>query len=298
MAENIQTDPISESNPAIEKKRAEIRSGTIDSRTIVSGDTIAKLAQEHGIHDYHDLIILNQIAGTPLRLSGPKQDRVVIRTGETIKVPQDPKVFSDQIAEIRRINQIQQTNKALEAGATKEQIKTLRSSVEKPLFPGFRQSLGMSRLNAGLIGNLQASMHMSAPRQVDPKFEGGTGKRMASCAHYYRQEIRSAINPGDMPEEWSKFMNKKDIDAWELPAELLALKVKGKDEFTRTHNLMEFFDVSKFGNKGSPVLSGQEKAYADALAKLDTDLMKPEGVDSAVPVYYRYSNFQRRGLNQ
>lgn len=298
MAENNQTEALLEDNPALERKRAEIRSGTMDSRLIEKGDTIAQLAREYGVHDYHDLVTLNQIAGTSLKVSGSKRDKVTIRAGETIKVPRDPEVFARQIAEIRRINQIQQTNKALETGATKDQVKTLRGSVETPLFPGFRQSLGMHRLNAGLIGNLQASMHMDAPRQVDSKFEGGTGKRMASCAHYYRQVIRSAINPGDMPEEWVEFMNKEDIDAWELPAELLTLKVKGKNEFVRTHNFMSFFDTSKFGNKNSPVLTGKEKEYASALAELDQYLQKPEAKNSVIPIYYQFSNFQKKGLEQ
>lgn len=129
---------------------------------------------------------------------------------------------------------------------------------------------------------------------MDPKFQTG-----ASCAHYYRQELRSAFNIGDMPSEWKKFMNTGNIDAWELPERLLKLTDNGKNEFIQKANFMDFFDTSKFGTKTSPLSVGKDVEYARKMIELNEYLMNtPNATNSAMPVYYRYSNYQLHGIDQ
>lgn len=172
--------------------------------------------------------------------------------------------------------------------------KVLSKEINERIYPGFRQSLGMNRLNDGLLGNMHASLHLGGPRQVDPKFQIG-----ASCAHYYRQELRSAFNIADMSPDWKKFLNTGNIDAWELPIHLLNLKGNEKNEFIRKANFMEFFDTSKFGTKTSPLSIGKETKYIQKMVELNEYLMNtPNATNSAIPVYYRYSNYQLHGINQ
>lgn len=39
--------------------------------------------------------------------------------------------------------------------------KALSKEINERIFPKFRQSLGMNRLNDGLLGNMSASLHLS-----------------------------------------------------------------------------------------------------------------------------------------
>lgn len=178
---------------------------------------------------------------------------------------------------------------------TRGDTKALSKEINERIFPGFRQSLGMNRLNDGLLGNMRSDLRLPGPRQVDPKFQID-----ASCAHYYRQDIRSAFNIGDMPKSWKKFMNTGNIDAWELPIELLGLKSNdGKSEFIQKANFMDVFDTSKFGAKISPIFVEKQGEYARKMVELNEYLEKnPNAVNTAIPVYYRYSNYQLRGIDQ
>lgn len=298
MAENI-IDSLTQSekvnNPALKQKRDAMRENT-ELYDVQSGDAIAKIARDHGIADYSDLLALNHLMREDnFKSKGKMGTNITIRpwdpvknTGDQIYVPKDPKKFQADIEWIRKISDAIAMNEKVAKG----DVKALSKEINERIFPWFRQSIGMNRLNDGLLGNMNASLQLSGPRQVDPKFQ-----KDASCAHYYRQDIRSAFNIGDMPPEWKKFMNTGNIDAWQLPARLLQLKDNGKNEFIQRENFMNFFDTSKFGARISPVPVEKQGEYARAMVALNSSLEKnPNAINTAIPVYYRYSKFQLRGL--
>jgi hypothetical protein len=209
------------------------------------GDTIAKIARDYGITDYNDLLALNRLMREDgvLKAKGKNGTNITIRprnpdgTGDQIFIPKDKDKFRADIESIKKITDSLVMNEKV----AKMDRNSLIKEINERIFPKYRQSLGMNRLNDGLLGNIQASLYLPGPRQVDTKFQ-----KEASCAHYFRQEIRSAFNIGDMSDGWKKFMNTGNIDAWELPARLLGIKNNGKDEFIQKANFMDFFDTSKF----------------------------------------------------
>lgn len=277
-------------NPALTQKRDALR-GNTELYTVKSGDTVASIAHNRGIEDYNDLLALNRLMGHGgLESNGKNGTRILIRPGDTVFIPKNIDQFRFDIESVKKISEAIVENRLVAEGNR----EALKKEINEGIFPQYRQSLGMHRLNDGLLGNMQSSLHLGGPRQVDPKFE-----RDASCAHYYRQELRSAFNIGDMPKEWKKFMNTGAIDAWELPARLLHLKNGDRNEFVQKENFMGYFDTSKFGGKTSPIASGKEDEYAHRMIALNDYLRdNPNAVNTAIPVYYKHSRYQLQGLLQ
>lgn len=165
MAENI-IDTLAQSdkldNPALKQKRDAMR-GNTELYDVQSGDTIAKIARDHGIADYSDLLALNRLMGNDLKSKGKTGTNIIIKEwdpnrnkGDRIFIPKDMNKFRADIENIKKITEAMVMNEKVAKGDT----KALQKEIHERIFPKFRQSLGMHRLNDGLIGNMQASLHL------------------------------------------------------------------------------------------------------------------------------------------
>ncbi|MDD2487534.1 MAG: LysM domain-containing protein [Candidatus Gracilibacteria bacterium] len=263
-----------EENPELTRIRNIIVSNTVKYE-IKDGDTISSIAKNGGFSE-SDLIDLNMLLGKNLKTKGKNQSIIVIKPGEKIFIPRDIQEFNRNLEKIKEISKILNLNRKI----TNRDSKIIKKELDGSLFSKRVQSIGLPNILDGFMNAQKSQMDPRLPRIVDSSREVNV-----TCANLIRTLMSQSVNVGDIRPEEKRFLQKQNIDAWMLPAELKSIG------FSQPINLMEHFDGKKIGEI-NPLKETDRKEYESGILDLGKYLERSGVKGSLVPYYFIYSNYK------
>ncbi|EKD66543.1 MAG: hypothetical protein ACD_49C00036G0006 [uncultured bacterium (gcode 4)] len=249
-------------------------------------DNISVVANNCGLTNFEDLIIINRILGVEFE---KKWKNIIVKKWKSIFIPKEDKLaeFSNEVEKLRKINDILKINKELNKVAarisgtvTEKQLKNLKKIIfeNENIFPKTTKSPGISKMWQSFIDSQKYVFDEDNPRIVDVWTQ-----RTVSCANLIRRLLFYSISSEDLTPEENEFFRKKNIDAWMLPEELISVW------FAQKMNLMDNFDPAKVGGE-NPI--GNKEGFDKDMISLTKHLEKSWVPGSLVPFYFKYSKFK------
>ncbi len=197
---------------------------------------------------------------------------------ETIFVPEnyeDFLRFKDEVNEYEIELNNQRNNKLYEEW----NIEWLENNIEYNIFPNKAQKIWIKKISEALINNMKYSFRPYNPQFVDVKYE-----KEVNCAGMMRAFYSSAIPEKNRSRQMSRYALTQNVDAWELPMYMQ------KIWFTRTHNLMKYFDSSRIWKRE---IVADENWYFDELLEIWNEFNKWKiSVWSMIPAYFKLSHYK------
>ena len=183
--------------------------------------------------------------------------------------------FKENVKEFEEKKKYERNNELYEKGDR----ETLKKQIDFNIFPRVAQKIWIAEMSKALINNMKYSLNPYNPQLVDVQRED-----WVNCAGMMRAFYSSSIPEKNRSLEMRRYSEKQNIDAWKLPQEMI------KIWFTRTNNLMKYFDHSKIWKKE---IVHDKEWYFNELLEIWNKLNNWEiTVGSMIPAYFKLSRYK------
>lgn len=245
--------------------------------TVKSGDTLWRIASQNGISDFRDIVSFNKEYWVHLEIVQKwKKVDVPIAVGQTLYLPNDLELFSQQIQVIKQKQYQDELNRLVSSWDR----EALSKELNERIFPTQPISLGMDKVLWGFLATQRASIDPILPRIVDssPLME-----RKATCSHFVKMLLAQSVNVADLKPQERKLLETANIDAWVFPAKAMEIG------FHQKFNLMKNFDGGKI-TSGNPIID--EAKYQSQIIQMWEYLKSSWVPGSLLPIYFKRSSYK------
>ncbi len=249
-----------------------------DKYLIQKWDTMSKIARDHGISNFEDLIVLNSLLWVEFKYKNGNKNSVILQIWYKMYVPKYGMlwIINNKVDQLKKIQYTLELNNKINSDIAIDVWK-----LWEELYPNMVQWVWIEKMLKWFINTQKQEFDPYFPRIVDIRWQNAV-----SCANLIRTLLSYSVNKQKLTDKEKLFFQAQWLDAWILP---LALK---EIWYVQKFNLMNHFSEYLVWTS-NPILAENQKSYDNDIIKVWKYLETNWIVWSILPFYFRYSDYTK-----